>query len=1464
MLSLSPGGMSAAHASGYFSREDYYLRGAEPSQWLGKGGETLGLKGEVREEDFRRLAEGKAPDGSQLVAPKITRGKAGDQLQSHRAGNDLTFSAPKSVSVGYAAGNRELKEIWDRAVVNTMGHIEGHYSQYRTRDGVKSSGNMVAAKFDHVTSRALDPEVHSHVFLLNMTRVPGAGGKWKANEPKNIYTDKISLGMLARQEAMHLYHLAGYQTYFTNRGQLLFEIGGVDPRELETFSKRSATIAKKVAQWKEEKRFPGVSESVMKQMAALDTRDPKRAVTREDVRREWDRGFESAGTTAQKVLERIEARRHLRRGEPALAAAEPGPGPGAFRHLPPGAYPRTLASVQRHAKVPELTRQPGYEAAKRGADLNAARRVVAALVQPEVVNEIARRLPDNAALYVVPVANQEGHRLNLLPAAYAERLARDLGGTVWNEIAKVAGGQNTGAAVDERLHNRQEFRGALPPQGSAIVIVDDTFTVGGTLAALVDHLAREGNTPVCATTLAAGRYGEDLTPTREQIKGLLDKTGVDARQFEAELGYPPDALTGAEIRCYLRNGARGIDGARARFFASEAEAAPALGDSRHPPLAADSGAKSSGFVVQLASDFITNQEAVFDRAELLKVAAQVSGGGHSLAELNAAVDGWAGRRNGIDRMGQEARGRQAGREFYSTRKMRALEARNLESLKKLGDFRSVTSRSEVKAYLARLAREENVVLSAGQQRHIVNELAGAGGFCVTQGDPGTGKTFSAQIIERFNREVLEPSGRSHHTLNLAYTGKAALEMANANGKPAYTIDSFLNSFYQGKIRHDFPGQLAPRLPGREPPAGRSPEVQVVLKIDEASLVGARQAEHLLQVLEEIKERGVPAKLGVIGDRKQLPGIQASPFFCHASALAQEGRGDYAELKEISRQKNATLREVAELLNREDRAGLGANAQQAIGMLASQGRVQEISERKELLEAAVSHYLGESSRPSPDPAKAAAGGQQSVLMVTPLNRDREELNAGVRGARLAAGQLGPGTQFAVLTPVRQDLTVASFAPGMTLVFSGERGEDGRMHPVPGSYLNQAGEVQGTDPEKNTVTVRLGGRGPGAEEEAPRQGKPKNITKTFDAARLAGQTTLCRRELREFAPGERIVFGRNLCYGRVVSSEAGKGVKGRGIRNGEMGEIEKITSSGGHSAALVRMDDGRKINLQLDRYGPQQIDYGYAVTIYKGQGGTVDSVIPFHYLKPGLENEQKALESLAGLKMAAPQFRQWNTTLTEYEKGYGTGVEFGGHRGELGFMMIREKSSRQEHKGVAIRFHNGLALYADEGTRLRMRDAGMYWSPDQRSWVAALTNDRAMRLMDRHPLKDPEYLRQVKSERVPEPAGRVTVERNFQAEIDARGEAEQFGRASYNAFNVAVTRARHAAMVFTNSLAGLKQAVLSVDEKSSTIGNKLLPGIERSTGALKDRAGNLPAVVRQQVREPELKLALKVPQGSELER
>jgi conjugative relaxase-like TrwC/TraI family protein len=103
MMSVSPG-MSVGQAGGYFSKEDYYLRGTEQdrnSLWCGNCAETLGLTGQVQEEEFRALRRGEDPDtGARIVAPMLTRDKeSGELVETHRAGNDCTFSAPRSVSI---------------------------------------------------------------------------------------------------------------------------------------------------------------------------------------------------------------------------------------------------------------------------------------------------------------------------------------------------------------------------------------------------------------------------------------------------------------------------------------------------------------------------------------------------------------------------------------------------------------------------------------------------------------------------------------------------------------------------------------------------------------------------------------------------------------------------------------------------------------------------------------------------------------------------------------------------------------------------------------------------------------------------------------------------------------------------------------------------------------------------------------------------------------------------------------------------------------------------------------------------------------------------------------------------------------------------------------------------------------------------------------------------------------------
>ncbi|EIL4496251.1 relaxase domain-containing protein, partial [Salmonella enterica] len=115
MLSIS----SVKGDSAYYSHEDnYYASGSLESRWLGDGAEKLGLKGEVANADMDAIRQGKLPDGTDLS--RMVNG-----VNKHRSGYDLTFSAPKSVSMMILiGGDTRLLDAWNRSVENGMKEVE--------------------------------------------------------------------------------------------------------------------------------------------------------------------------------------------------------------------------------------------------------------------------------------------------------------------------------------------------------------------------------------------------------------------------------------------------------------------------------------------------------------------------------------------------------------------------------------------------------------------------------------------------------------------------------------------------------------------------------------------------------------------------------------------------------------------------------------------------------------------------------------------------------------------------------------------------------------------------------------------------------------------------------------------------------------------------------------------------------------------------------------------------------------------------------------------------------------------------------------------------------------------------------------------------------------------------------------------------------------------------------------------
>ena len=290
-------GASYYERDGYYAKDDPDHRAA--SAWAGRGAEELGLKGPVDPDAFKAILEGRVPDGSETRLGR--RGKNGEII--HRPGRDLTFSAPKSVSLAaLVGGDARIVEAHDRAVGRALGWFEKNVAETRMKD--PDTGRMVRAgeqktviaTFQHDTSRNLDPALHTHSVIANMVR--GSDGKWRTMANERLYGSKMLLGALYRSELAGELAKLGYgieKTHADGR----FEIAGVSRDIIKAFSTRRAEIEAAM----EARGFGSTARNQhFARRAALMTRAHKRDVDKGELRETWakqaaDLGFDAKALT---------------------------------------------------------------------------------------------------------------------------------------------------------------------------------------------------------------------------------------------------------------------------------------------------------------------------------------------------------------------------------------------------------------------------------------------------------------------------------------------------------------------------------------------------------------------------------------------------------------------------------------------------------------------------------------------------------------------------------------------------------------------------------------------------------------------------------------------------------------------------------------------------------------------------------------------------------------------------------------------------------------------------------------------------------------------------------------------------------------------------------------------------------------------------------------------------------------
>jgi conjugative relaxase-like TrwC/TraI family protein len=273
-----------------------------PGRWLGSGARSLGLGGGVDGDALGALLRGDDPQTAQRLGRFHHRVTV--------AAFDLTFSAPKSVSLLHALGPPQVAEAvgaaHGRAVEAALDYVERRAVAVRRPEaGVVvpvEAEAVAAAGFVHRVSRALDPHLHSHVVVANLGR--GPEGTFSALDGRGLYAHSPAAGALYHAQLRHeLTTRLGVAWEPLRQGRA--DVVGIGPEARGAFSRRAAAIAEHLA----ERGLGGPRARAVAGHATRPGRDT--TVSVEDLLPEWERRAEAMGLDPGRlgaVLDRVPRR----------------------------------------------------------------------------------------------------------------------------------------------------------------------------------------------------------------------------------------------------------------------------------------------------------------------------------------------------------------------------------------------------------------------------------------------------------------------------------------------------------------------------------------------------------------------------------------------------------------------------------------------------------------------------------------------------------------------------------------------------------------------------------------------------------------------------------------------------------------------------------------------------------------------------------------------------------------------------------------------------------------------------------------------------------------------------------------------------------------------------------------------------------------------------------------------------
>lgn len=479
-------------------QDDYYSgRGEAPGEWIGAGADTFGLTGRVSADQFTALLSGNDPRNPEAPLTGWRPSKV--------AALDLTFSAPKSVSVLYAVADAgtaaEIVAAHESAVRASLAWLEHTAVEVRRGAGGQHTlpgAGFIAAAYRHRMSRALDPQLHTHVVAANMTE--GPDGRYTALNGTALYRSAKTAGYLYQAHLRaELADRLGLEWGPVHKGAA--ELRDIPATVLAEFSRRRHEMLDAAA-------AGGFSLTTKRsaEVAALGTRERKRY-----------------GIDTHTWREEIQARA----GEHGLTRAAVG----------------QLLDRARNQPL-----QPNDE-----HDPTETRHLEDRLAGPVGLTERSNTFDDRAVLQEFAGAATQGARVPTLTARAAAFAARD-------DVLATAGEQLTTTdlvACERRLIDAAVSRaktgcGLVPTDqaATAIAAADRPLTAGqhtvlaavlcsGNGVDVVEALAGTGKTYTAGVLRqvyeSAGYEVLGLAPTGRAARELTDDAGIPARTIDRAL-----------------------------------------------------------------------------------------------------------------------------------------------------------------------------------------------------------------------------------------------------------------------------------------------------------------------------------------------------------------------------------------------------------------------------------------------------------------------------------------------------------------------------------------------------------------------------------------------------------------------------------------------------------------------------------------------------------------------------------------------------------------------------------------------------------------------------------------------------------------------------------------------------------------------------------------------------------------